>query len=98
MGSYAEAGVNVSLGDQASRILYDAARETWSSRQGRLGEVLVPFDDFSGLCAIDVSSLPPGTWMMLGFDGSAPRSRSLSIWINTTPSPSTCWRWSVTTQ
>ncbi|MCK6510556.1 AIR synthase-related protein [Myxococcota bacterium] len=69
MGSYAAAGVDLSLGDRASRILYEAAQKTWKIRQDRLGEVLVPFDDFSGLRAIDVSGLPQGTWMMLGFDG-----------------------------
>ncbi len=69
MGSYAAAGVDLSLGDRASRILYEAAQKTWKTRKGRLGDVLVPFDDFSGLRAIDVSELPQGTWMMLGFDG-----------------------------
>lgn len=67
--TYQDAGVDVALGDQASRILYEAAKQTWSNRQGRLGEVLVPFDDFSGLRAIDVSGLPAGTLMNIGFDG-----------------------------
>lgn len=67
--TYQDAGVDVALGDQASRILYEAAKQTWDNRQGRLGEVVVPFDDFSGLRAIDVSALPAGTLMNIGFDG-----------------------------
>jgi len=39
------------------------------NRQGKLGELIVPFDDFSGVRAIDVSNLPDGTLMNIGFDG-----------------------------
>ncbi len=67
--SYADAGVNIELGDDASKILYHAAKQTWQNRKGLLGEVIVPFDDFSGLRMIDVSGLPAGTMMCLGFDG-----------------------------
>ena len=66
--TYSDAGVDIELGDEASDILYNAARKTWSNRNGRLGEVISPFDDFSGLRAIDVSSLPPNTLMGMGFD------------------------------
>lgn len=66
---YQHAGVDVSLGSQASRIMYEAARQTWDNRKGRWGEIIVPYDDFSGLRAIDVSMLPSGTLMNLGFDG-----------------------------
>ncbi len=69
MMTYQTSGVALSLGDEASRILYQAARKTWKNRHDQLGEVLVPFDDFSGLRAIDVSQLPKGTWMNMGFDG-----------------------------
>jgi hypothetical protein len=31
--TYAEAGVNLDLGDAASRLLYRAARHTWEQRQ-----------------------------------------------------------------
>lgn len=67
--SYADAGVNIELGDDASKILYNAAKQTWKNREGLLGEVIVPFDDFSGLRMIDVSKLPNDTMMCLGFDG-----------------------------
>ena len=69
MTTYEDAGVSLSLGDKASALMYEAARQTWANRKGRLGEVLVPFDDFSGLRAMDVSQLPSGSWMNMGFDG-----------------------------
>lgn len=67
--TYSDAGVDVELGDQASNILYEAAKATWANRQGQIGEVICPFDDFSGLRAIDISGLPSDTLMGLGFDG-----------------------------
>jgi phosphoribosylformylglycinamidine cyclo-ligase len=67
--TYSDAGVDIELGDQASGILYSSAKQTWSNRDGLLGEVICPFDDFSGLRAIDISGLPPDTLMGLGFDG-----------------------------
>lgn len=54
---YKSAGVDVSLEEQAARIMYEAARETWKNRTGLIGEVIVPFDDFSGIRYIDVSKL-----------------------------------------
>jgi phosphoribosylformylglycinamidine cyclo-ligase len=63
------AGVNIELGDDVSKILYNAAKLTWENRKGRLEELIVPFDDFSGVRAIDVSGLPQGTLMNIGFDG-----------------------------
>src|SRR3989344_359250 len=67
--TYADSGVNIELGDDASQVLYEAAKLTWNNRKGRLGEIIVPFDDFSGVRAIDVSRLPKGTLMNIGFDG-----------------------------
>ena len=67
--TYADSGVNIELGDDVSKILYNAAKQTWNNRQGKLGELIVPFDDFSGVRAIDVSNLPTGTLMNIGFDG-----------------------------
>src|SRR3989339_88770 len=57
------------LKEEVSKILYNAAKQTWCNRKGRLGELIVPFDDFSGVRAIDVSNLPSGTLMNIGFDG-----------------------------
>ena len=67
--TYADSGVNIELGDDISKMLYTAAKTTWDNRKGKLGELIVPFDDFSGVRAIDVSHLPSGTLMNIGFDG-----------------------------
>ena len=66
---YSKAGVNIKLGDKASKILYEAARKTFENRKDNIGEIIVPFDDFSGVRAIDVSALPAGSLMCMGFDG-----------------------------
>ena len=67
--TYSDSGVNIELGDDVSKILYNAAKQTWDNRKGKLGELIVPFDDFSGVRAIDVSNLPKGTLMNMNFDG-----------------------------
>ncbi len=54
---------------ELSKLFYTAAKETWPNRSGRIGEIIVPFDDFSGFRGIDVSSLLPGTISSLNFDG-----------------------------
>lgn len=69
MTSYKESGVDIELGDNVSEIMYNAAKRTWANRKGLLGEVIVPVDDFTGVRAIDVSGLPQGTMMNIGFDG-----------------------------
>ncbi|MDD5178215.1 MAG: AIR synthase-related protein [Candidatus Nanoarchaeia archaeon] len=66
---YSDAGVNIKLGDDASKVLYEAAKLTWENRKGKFGEVIAPFDDFSGIRVIRVAELPKGTVMNLGFDG-----------------------------
>lgn len=67
--TYADSGVNIELGNDASKVLYEAAKLTWKNRKGRLGEVVEIFEDFSGLRAINVGGLPQDTYMNLGFDG-----------------------------
>jgi len=66
---YKKAGVDIHQGDKASRILYQAARKTWKNRSRRLGEVITPFDDFTGLRVMAVGKLPAGTVLGVGFDG-----------------------------
>lgn len=66
---YAESGVHNDAKEEVSKILYNAAKQTWKNRNGKLGEIIMPFDDFSGVRAIDVSNLPVGTLMNMGFDG-----------------------------
>jgi len=67
--TYADSGVNIELGNDASKVLYEAAKLTWKNRKGRLGEVVEIFEDFSGLRAINVGGLPQDAYMNLGFDG-----------------------------
>src|SRR3989344_6819090 len=69
MTTYADSGVDVDIEEQAAKIMYKAAKQTWAARKGSLGDVIVPFDDFSGIRAIDVGQLPEGTMLNIGFDG-----------------------------
>ncbi|MBM3226292.1 MAG: hypothetical protein FJZ47_21215 [Candidatus Tectomicrobia bacterium] len=81
--TYADAGVHLDLGDAASRLLYSAARHTWEQRQGRLGDVIIPHDDFSGVRCIALGGLPPDTVMGIGFDGIGTKielAERLGIW------------------
>ncbi|WAC08935.1 MAG: AIR synthase-related protein [Thermodesulfobacteriota bacterium] len=66
---YKKAGVDIHQGDKASHILYQAARKTWKNRSRHLGEVITPFDDFTGLRVMAVGKLPAGTVLGVGFDG-----------------------------
>ena len=69
MTTYADSGVDIELGDDASKVMYEAAKLTWENRKGLLGEVVTPKDDFSGVRVINVGDLPEGTVMNMGFDG-----------------------------
>ena len=39
--TYEDSGVNIKLGNDVSKILYNAAKETWNNRKGKLGELVV---------------------------------------------------------
>lgn len=67
--NYSDSGVHVDLGDSASEVLYNAAKITWENRSGRIGQVMVPYDDFRGIRAIDFGGLPEGTVGMMEMDG-----------------------------
>jgi len=67
--SYKDSGVDIELGDDASKVLYEASKKTFKFRDDNIGEIIVPFDDFSGIRAVDVSKLPKGSLMGIGFDG-----------------------------
>ncbi len=69
MTTYADSGVDVDIEELAAKIMYQAAKQTWAERKGTLGDVIVPFDDYSGIRAIDVGGLPAGTMLNIGFDG-----------------------------
>lgn len=66
---YAQSGVNIELGNEASKMLYEAAKKTFKNRAGNIGEIITPVDDFSGIRVIDISKLPEGSMMCMGFDG-----------------------------
>lgn len=66
--AYAKAGVDVKIEADASRVMYEASKQTFENRRGRIGEIVLPFDDFSGLRAVDVSKLPEGSFLSVGFD------------------------------
>lgn len=67
--TYADSGVNLELGDDASKILFNASKETWDNRKDILGEIIIPFEDFSGVRYINAGNLPEGTVLCMGFDG-----------------------------
>lgn len=69
MATYKDSGVDVELGNVASEILFNAAKQTWKNREGLFGEMVNLFDDFSGVRGFDVSGLPEGSFMSMGFDG-----------------------------
>tara|TARA_Y100000310_G_scaffold127024_1_gene126049 strand:- start:15800 stop:16939 length:1140 start_codon:yes stop_codon:yes gene_type:complete len=66
--NYADAGVDTTLGNEASRIFYEASRETWENRKG-LGRIISLLNDFSGLRYIRMAGLPEGTCIGMCFDG-----------------------------
>lgn len=67
--NYRDAGVNLEWGNDASKILYNAAKTTWDNRKGTLGEVISPTKGFSGLRGIRVGGLPEDTISNMNFDG-----------------------------
>jgi phosphoribosylformylglycinamidine cyclo-ligase len=60
--------VNIELGDDISRLLYEASRLTLENRPGLVGTA---FDSFSGFRAIDGDYLGDmrGHWLQMGLDG-----------------------------
>jgi phosphoribosylformylglycinamidine cyclo-ligase len=66
---YKQSGVDIKKGDEASKLLYEAAKKSFENRKGNIGEIIIPFDDFSGVRAIDISKLPENSLMSMGFDG-----------------------------
>lgn len=49
MATYEESGVSVNLGDKCSAIAYQAAKNTFIGRKGRIGEPVVDDGGFSGV-------------------------------------------------
>lgn len=48
MATYKEAGVDIEMGDECSRIAYEAAKATFSSRDGMIGRPVIQEGGFSG--------------------------------------------------
>jgi phosphoribosylformylglycinamidine cyclo-ligase len=48
MATYKDAGVDIEAGDAASKIAYEAAKGTFASRKGMIGEPVVLEDGFAG--------------------------------------------------
>ncbi|RJQ33969.1 hypothetical protein C4568_03490 [Candidatus Parcubacteria bacterium] len=67
-GAYAKAGVDVDVEAKASRLMYEASKKTFGNRSGKIGEIVAPFDDFAGLKMVNISKLPEGSFMSVGFD------------------------------
>lgn len=69
--SYEQSGVNIELGDDLSKILYEAAKLTWDNRRGRFGETQELHESFSGFRAmpLDLLKSTEGLYMQLGADG-----------------------------
>jgi phosphoribosylformylglycinamidine cyclo-ligase len=49
MATYKDSGVDVELGDRCSRIAYEAAKSTFSGRQGMIGEPVIQDGGFTGM-------------------------------------------------
>lgn len=66
--AYAQAGVDVDVEAEASKIMYEASKETFKNRKGLIGEIVTPFDDFAGLKMVAAGNLPADTYFSMGFD------------------------------
>lgn len=49
MSTYKESGVNIEAGDSASKAAYNAAKQTFASRQGMMGAPVIADDGYAGL-------------------------------------------------
>ena len=49
MSTYEDAGVNIQLGDERSRIAYECAKATFSARKGMFGEPVAQDGGFAGM-------------------------------------------------
>jgi len=55
--TYKSAGVNNALKEKCSKLFYEASKQTWENRKGRIGEIQSGYDSFSGFRNIDISNL-----------------------------------------
>jgi phosphoribosylformylglycinamidine cyclo-ligase len=66
---YKSAGVNVAAGDDASHILFEAAKRTWANRAGRLGDIQTLASHFRTFRFFQVPTLDSDVCFGLNFDG-----------------------------
>lgn len=66
--AYSKAGVDVDVEAEASRIMYEASRETFKNRKGLVGEIVSPFEDFAALKMVPIGGLPEDAYLSMGFD------------------------------
>lgn len=66
--AYARAGVDVDIEAKASAIMYEASKRSFENRKGKIGDIIAPLDDFTGIKMVDISNLPDGSFMSVGFD------------------------------
>lgn len=67
--TYKDAGVNINLGNEASKILYNASKLTWQNRKGKFGEATSTQNIFSGLRFLDFKNIPKEVKFSLNSDG-----------------------------
>ena len=67
--TYKDAGVDVDLGNDGSKILFEASKLTWTNRAGKFGEVKSFQNSFSGLRFLDLGDAPKGVKLSLSSDG-----------------------------
>lgn len=72
--AYEAAGVNLELGDELSKMLYEASKQTWVNREGKFGEPTADLDSFSGLRSMSIAPLleipdPANIVTIMGDDG-----------------------------
>lgn len=72
--TYGQTGVDVGIEALAARILYQAAKKTWANREGKVGAIQVPYDDFAALRYAELNTVPPGTVISEGSDGIATKA------------------------
>lgn len=64
--TYEQSGVNVELGDDLPRVLYEAAKLTWANRQGVFGEMSELHGSFSGFRAMPLELFGNTEGILLG--------------------------------
>jgi phosphoribosylformylglycinamidine cyclo-ligase len=66
--TYRAAGVDIDTGDSASKMFYEASKETWTNRDGLVGAIEAPVHLFSAVRFLSVVNDPEAV-IGLNFDG-----------------------------